>query len=264
MKKNSTTQINSEYEKLKSAIKRKLKKTTELDIDDFYSHIISIFEPEDVAKIIPDMSTREDVDKVFKVLTKNRLWGFGDVSQLASIADRFIEGDDSASIQQMIQGYRNDLSGYRATTKIVDWMLSNELKERDDDEDEMYESVASNPDKYSRKYRRKLSAKLFKDAEGRAQLTMKSLEYIERIWNNLCAEFDISSLSAVLDDIQTGCIQVTWLISPPSASKVLDHIGEAVEFLRSKFISIILIEDIIIYNESCGVTNQQVRDLGMI
>lgn len=259
MKKNNTTEINSEYGKLKSAIKKKLK-IAELDMSDFYEHIIDIFYPEDVATLIPEMATKQDIDKVFRLLTKNRLWGFGDVSQLTSIAKRFIEGDES--VQQMIQDYSSMLNGYKATTKIIDRIRSDEIKERDEDEEEdvKYESFSSKPTKYGRKYRRKLSAKLFKSAdEDRLQLAMRSLEYVEKIWNNLCGEFDLSPLAAVLDTIETGCIQVTWLVASQSASKVLNHIGGAVDFLRSKFISNILIEDIIIYSESSGVADQQVR-----
>jgi hypothetical protein len=254
MMKSAVTDINTEYGKLMSAVKKKLK-NTELDMDDFYWHMVNIFKPEDISRLIPDASDIESIDKVFKVLSKQRLWGFEDVSQLKSIADRFIEEDHR--LKEMILDYRTKLSGYRANTRIIDWMRSGGIEEDEEDEG-AYESIASNPSKYTKKYRRSLSKKLFKSADGdNVQLTLKSLEYVQKIWNDLCIEFDIS-LTGVLDKIEEGCIQVTWQIPPQSATTILDRIDSAVEFFRSKFISNILLEDIIIYSEGFGVADKKV------
>ena len=258
MVKSNTTKIRGEYSKLKNTVKKKLR-ASELDMDDFYWHIVDIFKPEDVGKLIPDASVMKDVDTVFKVLSDQNFWGFEDVSQLKSLVDRFIKGVDRAHLLEMIRDYKYNLNGYRANTKIIDRVQADGIEENEEDDE--YESIVTNPTKYNKKYRKTLSAKLFKSTGGdNVLLTMKSLEYVQEVWNDMCDEFDIP-LTAVLDKIKGGCIQVTWLIPPQSATKVLDHITNAATFLQSRFISNLLLEDIVIYSESVGVASQEVRKL---
>ena len=273
LKETNNTIIITEYSKLERAIKKKLK-ATQPDMSDFNSHILRIFDSTDnISDLIPDVKTVDDVDNLFKVLTKKRLWGVEDVSKLKSIADMFLDKEDFQEMQKMIQEYKSHLSGYRATTKIIERIQADEIKENesDDDDDVEYESVASNPKKYNKRYRKELSVKLFKKrstGQGAGEkdpvgsqnvlLKMESLEYIEKIWNDLCDEFDIS-LTAVLDSIKDGCIEVTWWIPSPSALKILKHISRAVEFLQSRFISYIRLENILIYCESSGAASQKVR-----
>ncbi len=50
----------------------------------------------------------------------------------------------------------------------------------------MKRNMASNPGKYTRKYRVALQKKIFRDEGGKITLHMKSLEYIESVWNEIC------------------------------------------------------------------------------
>lgn len=250
---NATT-IKRAYSKLMKTVRKKLK-SVDLDISDFYEHIIHIFEPEEISRLIPDAIAAKDIDRTFEILTKAHCWGFGDVSKLKSIAQEFIEED--GSIQQMISDYKVELAGYNATTKIIEKIQSNEIQEGSEDDDES-ETVTLDASKYDQKFRKKLSAKLFKGDDGKVKLGMKSLEYIGKFWEEICEEFDMS-LTCVLDQIAKGCIEITWHIPSPSAQQVLAHINCAVQFFQRKFVSNIILEDIVIYSESCGVAPQKVR-----
>lgn len=250
MRKINRTEISSDYGKLMSVIKKKLKEVKP-DMSDFYIHVVSIFEPEDISRVISDEC---DIDHIFNALTKHRLWGFGDISQLKSIAKRFIEVD--GSLRQIFSDYNFKLNGYKATTKIIERIRSDEMKERDDfDDSDEYESVVSNASKYNKKYRHDLSVKLFSSDDGNVRLAMKSLEYIETIWNELCDEFEMS-LPPVLDKIVEGCIEITWLVPSALALKVLGKMHEAIEFFQRKFISNILLEGIVVYSASYGVAQK--------
>ena len=245
------TKIKSAYSVLLSTVKKKLK-SVELDTREFYDHIVHIFEPEEISRLLPDFKEAKDIDRTFEVLTKAHCWGFGDVSQLKSIVSRFIEEDE-----HLISDYKVKLTSYKATTKIIEWMKSEEMKEESEEDD--CESVTLDAKKYNLKFRKKLSAKLFKGEGAKAKLSTKSLDYIEKFWEELCEEFDMMSLSCVLDSITDGCIEITWHIPSRSASQILAHINSAVHFFERKFVSNIILEDVVIYSGSFGVATQKVR-----
>lgn len=254
MKTKNTSLIKTDYRKLVIAIKKKLKGVEKLDVDELRSHIIHLYEHEDVSGLIGDLA---DVDKIFKVLSDNCMWGYNNVTHLKSIADVFMEED--TALLDKITVYEEHLHAYRATTKIIDKIQSGEIKEYSGDEE--FQSVMENPEKYTKSYRKRLSTKLFKgDKTGIFKLSMNSLEYVEKIWGYFSEEFEeLSPLHSVLDTIEDGCIEVTWLIPSVSALGVLRHLHQAVDFFKRRFISNVILEGIIVYSESCGVANQKVR-----
>ncbi len=257
----NTTRIKQAYSKLMRTIRKELK-SVDLDTTDFYEHIVLVFEPEEISRLIPDSTAAKNIDRTFETLTKARCWGFGDVSKLKSIVEEFIK-DEDGNIQQMISDYNIQLTAYNATTKIIEKIASKEIQEGceddDDDDDDESEGVTLDASKYNQKFRKKLSAKLFKaEDDGKVKLTMKSLDYIGKFWEEICKVFDMS-LSCVLDQIAEGCIEITWHIPSPSAQRILTRIESTVQFLQRKFVSNIILEDIVIYSESCGVATQKVR-----
>ena len=247
----NTDTIKASYSKLLRNVERKLK-GMDLNMEEFHSHIKIIFKPEDLSRIIKDDF---DVQKIFKALTDHHLWKFESISKLQKIVE-FIEDDESLQqLQELIRKYKFELNGYLANTKIIDRIRSDEIKEKDFEEEE-YESIKSNKKKYDIAYRKKLSVALFKGEHGR-KLTMESLMYIDKVWNELCDEFDIS-LSSVLDSIRENCIEITWLIPSVSAQQILKRLEGAVEFFKRKFISCVVLEGILIYSESAGIVGQKV------
>ena len=254
MKKMSVTKIKGEYQKLVMSIKEKLKRVEKLDVGSLCSYIITLYDLEDVSKLIGDLA---DVDKIFKVLSDNRMWCYNDITHLKSIADVFMEEDEA--LLKKITVYEERLRAYRATTKIIDKIRSGEIKEYDGDDE--FQSVKENTEKYTESYRRRLSVKLFKgDKGGKHKLSMNSLEYVEKVWGYFSEEFEeLSPLHSVLDTIEEGCIEITWLIPSVSALGVMKHLHQAVEFFKRIFVSNIILEGIVVYSESYGVANQKVR-----
>lgn len=251
MKEATERSIDVAYSKLRNAVKKKLKEA-EPDMSDFYDHLIDIFRPEDISGLIPESPELKDIDMIFKVLTKKHLWGFRDTSKLESIVDMFI---DDGSIKRMISDYKSSLNGYKANTKIIDRIRSKEITELGAIEEE-YTSIATNAEKYDKEFRKKLSIQLFK-GDDKILLTMKSLEFVEKVWNNLCEEFQLS-LTSVLDSIVQHCIEISWFIPSESAQKILEHVHEAVDFFKKMFVSNVILEGTVIYSESCGVASTKV------
>lgn len=249
----NTTKIKRAYSKLMRTIRKKLK-SVDLDTNDFYELIVEIFEPEKISRLIPNATVAGDIDMTFEILTKAHCWGFGDVSKLKSIVEEFIEEDDG--IQKMITDYKDNLTGYNATTKIIEQIQSLEISEGSDDEEECKTKVDTS--KYDHKFRKSLRAKLYKSESGTGRLDEKSLEYVGIFWKEICEEFVIS-LDGVLEQIVKGCIEITWHIPSPSAQQILAQIHGSVQFFQRKFVSNIILEDVIIYSESFGVATEKVR-----
>ncbi len=251
LKKENDIKIRDSFSKLMTTVKNKLKKI-EPDMQDFYTHVITIFEE---AGCISDTM---DIHTIFRTLTRHKLWSFRNITELKSIARRFL--DEDASLMERFQVYNQELNGYKANTRIIDMIRYNQIKEGDEDGDdeEEYESIASNPGKYTRKYRVALQKKIFRDEDGKITLHMKSLEYIESVWNEICDLFDMS-VTSVLDKIKEGCIEVVWLIPYSSAHMILERLQRAEEFFQRKFISNVLLGGIPIYSESCGIATKKVK-----
>ena len=164
-----------------------------LDMGDFHDFIRSLFETGDN---IPKDYT---VKQVFKELDKLKCWNFLDITGLESIVEMFDE-DHEAQNMKLIKEYKEMLTGYKAVTKITDFILQHKSMEEAGQE---YRSIKEDTEKYDEKYRSKLSIKLF-GGEAPVKLSMLSLEYIEKLWNSLCIEFHMPSLPRLLDSIVIG------------------------------------------------------------
>ena len=71
-----------------------------------------------------------------------------------------------------------------ATTKIIEKIRSEDIKEYTDDYDikKADRSVTANPQKYTVSYRKELQTKLYKHEKEGIELTMESLKYVEKFW----------------------------------------------------------------------------------
>ena len=82
-------------------------------------------------------------------------------------------------------------------------------------------------------------------------MTGKTLEYIDKLWLSLAELFVLPALSALLDNIKRGCIEVSWLIPPAhfiSISQIRDNLQKNASFLKAKNIIEVFIDDESIYN----------------
>ena len=94
----------------------------------------------------------------------------------------------------------------------------------------------------------KLTTKQFRKIKLVLQLERKilqvSLDYVMKLWQSFAEEYEIPSLTAVIDRIVAGSLEVTW--------RVPQHIADAIlprsKFFRSHGIVIIFIDDVILYD----------------
>ena len=246
VEKASMYEIKSAHANLINTIRQKLNEVNP-DMTTFYLHIVTLFESDDIPDLFPDKEKRT-IDLIFTRLTEKKMWNFGNTTPLRMIVDNFIEAETHthSDIIKMICEYNLKLNGYRANSKIVENLRQKQYK---------LESTPSR--EYDAEFRKNLSLILFSDSEEGVILEMQSMKFIQKVWEKFSIQFELT-LEAVLHQIVENCIEVQWFIPSQSAQKILDHLSGAVEFLQENFISDIVLEGDVIYNNSSGVASAKV------
>ena len=156
-----------------------------------------------------------DVKKLFAAVTLNDLWNYHHYSPLEQLIDQFLPSDKE--VGSLMKEYKARLSGFYLTTKLIDYIEYQNLLADDSDE----ECDEPSP---------KLTTKQYKKVKVVLQLERKisqvSLDYIVKLWQSFAEEYEIPSLTAVIDRIVAGSLEVTW--------RVPQHIADAI-LPRSKF-----------------------------
>ena len=85
------------------------------------------------------------------------------------------------------------------------------------------------------------------------KVSQLSLEYVVKLWESFAEEYEIPSLTAVIDRIVAGSLEVTW--------RVPQHIADAIlprsNFFQNYGIVLISINGVIIYDEKQMVSLTQ-------
>ena len=234
--------IKESFAKLLKDVAVKLK-TKELDFEAFHFFIVALFPP---GKCIPQS---ENVIKIFEAVTQNGLWSYWHYTPVENIIKEYAPSDDE--MKSWIYNYRKDLSGYKATTKIADAMeiYSNSIEEFEETDQTRQPAVTCDS-----AYLRQLSVKL------RTRVTEKTLVYIDDLWLSLAEYFLLPSLSVLLDKIQRGCVEVSWLIPPHYVFQIVGNLQENAAFLQSKGIVKVLLDDECVYDEA---QEEEFRQVGI-
>ena len=211
-------------------------KTKELDLEMFHFFMVALFPP---GMCIPQSSK---VIEIFEAVTRNGLWSYWHYTPVEKIVAEYAPKDDE--MKGWLDKYKKQLSGYKATTKIADAIKLYSIDELEEIDPSQRLTVTYDP-----AYLRQLSLKL------NTRVTEKSLEYIDDLWVSLAEYFLLPSLSVLLDKIQSGCIEVSWLIPPHYAFQIIGNLQENSSYLQLKGIIKVLLDGDCIYdvaqNEEC-------------
>ena len=196
------------------------------DISNVRDFLITFFEC--------DFPETSDVKKLFPAITLKHLWDYHHYSPLEQLVNKFLPNDQE--VGRLMKEYKACLSGFYLTTKLIDYIEYHNLSADDSDE----ECDQPSP---------KLTTKQYKKIKVVLQLERKisqiSLDYVVKLWQSFAKEYEIPSLTAVIDRIVAGSLEVTW--------RVPQHIADAIlprsKFFRSHRIVLVSIDDVIIYDE---------------
>jgi hypothetical protein len=178
-----------------------------------------------------------DLTKLFNIITEAKLWSYDHYVPLQQLAQKFLHDDEE--VRKDTSDYRDRLSGFLTTTKIIDFIKLSELDESEDGTEQPFL-----PEKY-KKYYRKLKVKLKLDK----RITELTLSYVNTLWESLAEEFDLPSLTAVIDKIIDGSLVISWLILPHIADKIRTSSCKALRFYQRHGIVEIYIDDGWLYKE---------------
>lgn len=157
------------------------------------------------------LSKASNVFEVFEVLAGVPNWKYDSMSAIESVCKHFGRGDKF--LRKMINDYKSELAGFRAVTKIVDYIKFNNSKESNHDHDNVMSTQEAMAE-YDENYCSKLSIKL------NEKIKNESLSYIDHLWASLSYYLFLPELPVTLQSICEGCIQVTWFIPTIVAQKL--------------------------------------------
>ena len=163
----------------------------------------------------------DDLDTVFDAITEARLWRYDNCKLLEVLAEEFLPEDDPARVQ--VTEYKSQLTGFQATTRIIDFVKLNELEDREEIPDRVF-----SPKRYNSHYQ-KLTVELELERDVLSELT---LLFVDKLWRALMKEFHLPPLTAVMDKIVEGSLRITWLILPHIVDKIMATYFKSVEFFQ--------------------------------
>ena len=225
VKKASFVTINSNFSLLVSRVPRRLK-SKKIDRKEFLMYIINMFHPGD---FIPKTA---GIVEIFEMISRNRLWDYMNYFPLEAIILKF--GGDDAELNVWMKEYKENLTGFLATTKIVEYFDAC----KDD------KKIAKTDDRiarYDEDYCAKLTMKL------KVLVTEESLDYIDKLWRSIAGNYLLPSLSYLIEKIYIGSLVVVLLIPTKSAMQILKSSHTPKSFFKQDDIICIMIEDKIIY-----------------
>ena len=200
---------------------------------DVHQFLVSFFQGD---CCIPEVS---DLAKMFNMITVAKLWHYDHYRPLKELAETFLPDDDPARTH--VTEYKSQLSGFYTTTSIIDYINMSELEDSEDDPQQSF-----SPEKYKKHYR-KLTVELKLDRK--IKLSEMTLDYVDTLWKALIKEFNLPSLTAVIDKIVKGSLRITWLILPHVAEKIRTIYSKALRFYQNHSIDELYIDDDLLYNE---------------
>ena len=197
---------------------------------------------EDVRKFIigmfrchNDCIPKTNLSDIFDAVSGNNFWSYEHHSPLETLIRNLIPDHRSLMTQ-----YKERLSGFYATTKLIEYIQEKSLQYDSDTE------VDSGSEKrYDTKQYRKLTVKL-KIPERK--LTQISMIYVRDLWISFAEVFNIPSLTAVIDKILEGSLEIVWLILPHFAELISTSAHKSVEFFHRHDIIYVAIDDNIVYD----------------
>ena len=169
----------------------------------------------------------QDVGKVLDAVSVNGLWSHLHYSPLDALITRFMPSDPT--VKELMKTYKSQLSGFQLTAKLITYIKGKNLQ--DHSTDNRFTLEHYNKIKVVVRLERKVSE--------------ISLLYVEELWSSFSEEFEIPSLTAIVHDIATGSLEVTWLV-PFHWSELIKPKSR---FCRWHNILIIAINDSVIYDQ---------------
>ena len=215
----------------------------QVKVSDTHQFLVSFFQSE---CCIPEAS---DLTKLFNIVTEAKLWRYDHYGPLRELAQTFIPDDNP--VRKLVRKYKDQLSGFYITTKIVDFIDLSDFDDSEDDSDADSEreddgQQALSP-KESKKLFRKLKVKLRIDRT--IKFSDMTMSYIETLWMALIDEFNLPPLTAIIKKIVEGSLIISWLVPLQVSSMIAAFYSKALGFYQQHNIVQVQLDSCTLYDE---------------
>ena len=202
-----------------------------VEVDDVRQFLVSFFKK--------DLADTHDLCKLFDTISIRGLWDHNNYGPLEKLTDHLLP--DDPSIERFLKDYKSQLSGFHMAVKLVDYMEYQNL----------LEDVANEePEKM-----KKLSIVQYRKIKLVLEIDRKvselSLDYVHKLWRSVADEYELPSLTGILDKIVAGSLEITWFVPV--------HVAQLMTTPRPKFfkkhhIVLVFIDDVKVYDEELIVS----------
>ena len=203
-----------------------------VNVSDVHQFLVNFFQQ---SECFHSLST---FGEIFIATTVHRLWDYQHYSPLELLTKQFLPTNQP--IATSITEYKANLTGFFLVTKLVDYIKYKGL-EAGDGPQQPLAMMKLTPQQY-----RKIKVVL----DLNRKVSELSLEYVQNLWFSFADEYELPCLTAVIDKIVTGSLEVSWLV----LSHLIARIKPRSRFFRRHQIILVFIDDVILYDEKTMVS----------
>lgn len=183
---------------------------------------------------LSDSIPKNNVDEIFAVAKRLRLWDFMHHSPVEKLVRRLVP-DHVLKVTE----YKQTLSGFCTTIKLIDFICCQNIECETGNNELPLEN-------YSRNHYQRLRVKLEIDRN----ITDISLKYVMDLWEQFAEEFHIPFLTAVIDRILEGSLNIVWLIPSIATTIIRESSPNSWTFFKDNHITFVAIDDFVLYDAS--------------
>jgi hypothetical protein len=216
----------------------------QVKLKDAHQFLVSFFQSECCIR------KPSDLTELFNVVTEAKLWRYDHYGPLEELAETFLP-DDQDPARKLVSKYKDQLSGFFVTTKIVDFIDLSDFDDSENDSDADSEHEADTQQslspKESKKLFRKLKLKLRIDRT--TKFSDMTMSYIDTLWKSLIEKFNLPPLTAIIKKIVGGSLIITWLVPPQVSSVIAASYSKALGFYQQHNIVQVQLDGRTLYHE---------------
>jgi len=175
------------------------------------------------------------ISEMLKMLTVEGEWDFINYYLLESIIEEY--GDDRT--KEMMEQYKQDLTGYLLVTTIKDHLDAVDLEHPTIPQEELFLSLTTK-------------------SKG-VNISSQSLKYVKDLWESLRIQFSLPKHILVLYKIAKGCLEISWCVPVKLAAYIIQKAKESEPyFIEQQFIHV-KVDGVHIYTESEASTEVKTK-----
>ena len=166
------------------------------------------------------------ISEMLETLTVEGEWDFINYYLLESIIEEY--GDDRT--KEMMEQYKQDLTGYLLVTKIKDHLDAVDIEHPTIPPEELYSSLTIK-------------------VKG-VNISSQSLEYVNDLWESLRKQFSLPKHILVLYKIAKGCLEISWCVPVKLAAYIIRKAKENEQYFEEQQFLQVSVDGAQIYNRS--------------